>query len=452
MAEIIDDVQRDGVNDRYVQYKVFLSTADGVQKPIVTDVSLGYNMIELPQVSTEPATNITGSTALGHATVIVTGGENVTRYIQWGTISGSYVGSCSAGVGASGTYACTMSGLLPNTTYYMRARVTNSAGAANGNEVSFHTAIVPSSISTRAVSDITVASAMGNGRVTASGGENPERFIQWGTQSGVYTHECSAGVGGTGYYACAMSDLAVNTKYYVRAKTVNSIGVSYGAETSFSTLSGIPIAKTRSVTAISLTSATGNGYMTYAGGENPERFIQWGTQSGVYTHECSAGVGSTGYFSCAMTGLSVNTKYYARIKAVNRYHTTYGSETSFTTLSGIPAATTYLPVNVDVHTATGKGYISATGGENPERFIQWGTQSGVYTHECSAGVGGTGYYACAMTGLEHNTTYYVRAKAVTSYATAYSTVIKSFTTKVLPDITIQDPNADDIQGAVSGGI
>ena len=356
MAEIIDDVQRDGVNDRYVQYKVFLSTADGVQKPIVTDVSLGYNMIELPQVSTEPATNITGSTALGHATVIVTGGENVTRYIQWGTISGSYVGSCSAGVGASGTYACTMSGLLPNTTYYMRARVTNSAGAANGNEVSFHTAIVPSSISTRAVSDITVASAMGNGRVTASGGENPERFIQWGTQSGVYTHECSAGVGGTGYYACAMSDLAVNTKYYVRAKTVNSIGVSYGAETNFSTLSGIPIAKTRSVTAISLTSATGNGYMTYAGGENPERFIQWGTQSGVYTHECSAGVG------------------------------------------------------------------------------------------------GTGYYACAMTGLEHNTTYYVRAKAVTSYATAYSTVIKSFTTKVLPDITIQDPNADDIQGAVSGGI
>ena len=227
MAEIIDDVQRDGVNDRYVQYKVFLSTADGVQKPIVTDVSLGYNMIELPQVSTEPATNITGSTALGHATVIVTGGENVTRYIQWGTISGSYVGSCSAGVGASGTYACTMSGLLPNTTYYMRARVTNSAGAANGNEVSFHTAIVPSSISTRAVSDITVASAMGNGRVTASGGENPERFIQWGTQSGVYTHECSAGVGGTGYYACAMTGLEHNTTYYVRAKAVTSYATAY---------------------------------------------------------------------------------------------------------------------------------------------------------------------------------------------------------------------------------
>jgi hypothetical protein len=89
-------------------------------------------------------------------------------------------------------------------------------------------------VSTQAPTSITADSAKGNGNITDTGGDNPERFIEWGTVGGVYTNECSAGKGATGVYACTMS-LQPNTTYYVRAKATNSYGTSYGTETSFST-------------------------------------------------------------------------------------------------------------------------------------------------------------------------------------------------------------------------
>ena len=94
-----------------------------------------------------------------------------------------------------------------------------------------------------------------------------------------------------------------------------------------------PIVSTQNVSGVDTTSATGNGNISDTGYEDPERFIEWGTSSGNYTNQCSAGTGGVGNYSCVMTGLTPNTTYYLRAKATNPVGTSHGIETTFTTNS-----------------------------------------------------------------------------------------------------------------------
>jgi hypothetical protein len=91
--------------------------------------------------STAAASSIGGSTASSGGVISDDGGGSITaRGVAWGTntsptISGSYTAD---GTG-TGTFTSSLSGLTPNTTYYVRAYATNSAGTAYGVEVSFTT-------------------------------------------------------------------------------------------------------------------------------------------------------------------------------------------------------------------------------------------------------------------------------------------------------------------------
>ena len=91
--------------------------------------------------------------------------------------------------------------------------------------------------STSTPTNITPTTAQGNGEITTTGNEDPERFIQWGTISGIYTDSCTAGIGGVGTYSCDLTNLTPNTIYYVQAYATNSAGTSYSTETSFTTSS-----------------------------------------------------------------------------------------------------------------------------------------------------------------------------------------------------------------------
>lgn len=93
-----------------------------------------------------------------------------------------------------------------------------------------------------------------------------------------------------------------------------------------------------------------------------------------------------------------------------------------------PTVNSVAASNIGPFSAVGNGYIEDTGGENPERFIQWGTQTGIYTQNCNADTGGAGDYFCNLTGLIPDTTYYVRAYATNSAGTAYGNEITFITT------------------------
>ena len=94
-----------------------------------------------PTVTTTAISDVDKTTATGGGNVTADGGATVTaRGICWSTsqnptISGSHT---TDGTG-TGSFTSSMTGLAANTTYYVRAYATNSAGTAYGEEVSFTT-------------------------------------------------------------------------------------------------------------------------------------------------------------------------------------------------------------------------------------------------------------------------------------------------------------------------
>ena len=95
----------------------------------------------LPTVTTGTVSDITETTATCVGEVSADGGAEVTECgVCWGTsanptVDGSHV---EAGTG-TGTFTASITGLTPNTTYYVRAYATNSEGTAYGEEVTFAT-------------------------------------------------------------------------------------------------------------------------------------------------------------------------------------------------------------------------------------------------------------------------------------------------------------------------
>ncbi|MDP1619783.1 MAG: hypothetical protein Q8M12_02185, partial [bacterium] len=154
-TETIDDIQKDYSNDQYFQYQATLSSSDGLNTPTLSGVTVSYATINLPTVTTTSITNLNSTTATGNANLTATGGENPTRYIQWGTQSNTYPNQCSADTGSTGAYACNLTNLISDTTYYYRAKATNSAGEAYGSEQSFHTMPDEVTVSNPTPTDIT---------------------------------------------------------------------------------------------------------------------------------------------------------------------------------------------------------------------------------------------------------------------------------------------------------
>jgi hypothetical protein len=95
----------------------------------------------LPTVTTTAVLDITNFSASSGGAVTSDGGAAVTTWgICWSasanpTLANSFLQNTIS----SGSYGSTLSGLATNTTYYVRAYATNSAGTAYGNEVSFTT-------------------------------------------------------------------------------------------------------------------------------------------------------------------------------------------------------------------------------------------------------------------------------------------------------------------------
>ena len=107
-----------------------------------------------PVVKTISVTNITGLTAESGAEVITNGGSPVTLTgICWSpnsdpdTLLTSKTRIVTTGSGI-GTFASQMTGLLPLTTYHVRAYAVNAMGIVYGDDITFTTPIAPPTIIT----------------------------------------------------------------------------------------------------------------------------------------------------------------------------------------------------------------------------------------------------------------------------------------------------------------
>ena len=114
-----------------------LGTAYGQQVTFTTnDVTA---VAELPTVITSPVTNIIQNHANCGGMVTADGGAPVTeRGVCWSTSANpSVTGQHSSDGSGLGEFTSNVAGLTVNTTYYVRAYATNSAGTAYGETLSF---------------------------------------------------------------------------------------------------------------------------------------------------------------------------------------------------------------------------------------------------------------------------------------------------------------------------
>ena len=293
------------------------------------------------RVETAEIVNIGQTSAMGGGNVI--GGEDVAvneRGVCWSTnhnptIDGDHL---SNGYGL-GEFEVNIRELLPGTRYYVRAYAKSAQRIVYGDEKSFTTVAVDLPVlTTELVTFITHNSALGRGTVVNEGSSPvTERGICWSTNHNPTTNDSNLANGqGMGVYTVNMTNLAVNTTYYVRAYAINSIGTSYGNEVSFTTLpnSSVPSVTTSHVTNITQTTAVCGGNVTSDSGTVTVRGVCWSTNHNPTTSSSHTFDGSgTGSFTSSMTNLTPNTTYYVRAYATNSVGTAYGAEVSFTTLS-----------------------------------------------------------------------------------------------------------------------
>ena len=194
-------------------------------------------------------------------------------------------------------------------------------------------------VTTYAVGNISQTTGMSGGIVTSNGGAIvTERGICWSTNHNPTINDNHANNGsGNGDYIITMTNLVPGTTYYVRAYAINSVGIAYGNEVSFTTSQNntAPTVTTNQVTDITQATAVSGGNVTSDGGAAvTARGICWSTNHNPTTsgNHTTNGTG-TGSFTANITGLTANTTYYVRAYAINSVGTAYGSEVSFTTES-----------------------------------------------------------------------------------------------------------------------
>jgi hypothetical protein len=305
--------------------------------------------LNAPTVTTQAVTAITATTATGNGTVTALGVPNPTQYgVVWGTTINPTIAlptkTAQGPLAVTGAFTSSITGLTSDTLYHVRAYATNTVGTSYGADVTFSTFSQAPTVTTQAVTAITATTATGNGNITALGVPNPTQYgVVWDIAINptivLPTKTAQGPIAVTGAFTSSITVLTPNTLYHVRAYATNTVGTSYGADVTF-TATNAPTVTTQAVTAITATTATGNGNVTALGVPNPTQYgVVWDTAINptivLPTKTAQGPLAVTGAFTSSITGLTPNTLYHVRAYATNTVATSYGADVTFTTLAGL---------------------------------------------------------------------------------------------------------------------
>ena len=353
-------------------------------------------------------------------------------------------------------FAFSVTGLLPITTYYYRYVAYNSVDTVELEEKNFTTidGTLPS-ITTAEVSDIKGHSAVCGGNISNDGSYDiTARGVCWSTQPNPTTENDKTEQGkGKGSFTSNITNLTLNTKYYVRAYATNAKGTEYGEEKLFTT-TDMPAVSTNTTTTIKATSIVCGGKITSTGRETITEYgICWSTTSPVTINNNKINCETN--FTVTISGLNENTVYFVRAFATNSNGTAYGEEIKVRTLTSfLPGVTTSNVTSITTNSAVCGGNVTADGNlDVTARGVCWSTSPNpTITDNKTTDGSGTGSFTSNITGLAENTTYYVRAYATNSKGTAYGEE-RSFTTfaTTIPQITTANVTSIRANGAVCGG-
>ena len=294
-------------------------------------------------------------------------------------------------------------------------------------------------VTTDAATSIASTSAILNATIDNLGSDIPtERGFEWGTTTGVYTDDWTeTGTYTVGAYDYELSGLTEDTEYFYRAKVYGSNGWGYGGELSFTTTTTIaPTVSTSAATSVSYTTAQINGNLTNLGSAaSVVVSFEYGLTNayGSTVVGVESPLGATGTFHAHLSGLTADTEYHYRAKAVGD-GTTNGNDGTFTTDALVaPSVSTSAATNVLTTTATMNGNLTNLGSDGSvvvsfEYGLTIGYGSTAVATESPLGAIGT--FHADLIGLAEGRTYHFRAKAVGD-GTVYGSD-RTFTTSTTP--------------------
>lgn len=139
-------------------------------------------------------------------------------------------------------FSIKVTGLIPNTKYYLRAYATNYISTGYGNEIEFQTTGKTPVIITNPINNKKFNSIESGGNITSDGGDIiVARGVCWGEDpepsvAGNKTIDGQA----AGEFVSSVTQLKSNTKYYIRAYATNNAGTTYGDVKSFTLWLNVP--------------------------------------------------------------------------------------------------------------------------------------------------------------------------------------------------------------------
>ena len=233
---------------------------------------------------------------------------------------------------------------------------------------------------------------------------------------------------------------ASNGEYYFGAKTISSVTTPWYISFDDFNLdfTKAPTVTTTTATLITGSTATAGGVVTDNGGAVvTARGVCWSTNAAPTLLDSYSTDGSgNGSYVSSLSSMAPSTLYHYRAYATNVIGTSYGGDSTFTTLNVFaPDVSMDEVITITDITATAKGTVSSDGGSGP--ILKNGFVRSTTVANPLIGLSGVvvdtvvtpslGAYSVGLTGLTSGTLYYINAFAINSVGTSYGYTI-SFTT------------------------
>ncbi|MCQ2375765.1 MAG: hypothetical protein MJ069_07700 [Salinivirgaceae bacterium] len=219
----------------------------------------------------------------------------------------------------------------------------------------------------------------------------------------------------------------------------------------------LPTIATYEITDVKANTAMCGGNVTDNGQSTiKQRGVCWSTQQYPTIDDSHSVDGNgAGSFNSLLFNLKINTTYYVRAYATNGVGTAYGEQLQFTTTDGLPTIITTTIKDIKATEATTGGNVTTDGGYSVTAYgVCWSTamQPTILNSHTNNGKG-TGSFVATVTGLEANTTYYLRAYATNSVGTVYGQQITFTTTNGLPVVaTAKAINVTTTTASLGGSV
>jgi hypothetical protein len=258
-----------------------------------------------------------------------------------------------------------------------------------------------------------------------------------------------------------------STTYYVRAYAINTKGIAYGNQITFTTPAPTPPSLTTtavsSITSVSV--ATGGSVANNGGAPITARGVVWDTLTNpLVTKNRSINGSINNVFLDTIRGLAGSRVYYVRSYATNSAGTAYGNELTFTTLTPVVPTVIINPIDLitNVSARSGGAITSDGGAAILSKGVVWSTfPNPTISNSKTTDSSGVAPFTSQLTGLLGDSVYYVRAYATNATGTGYSSqlnftaaqaVLATITTSPITSVTSNSANSGGDVTSNGGGI